>query len=226
MGTFYTNVTVKGPTQAQVVDILKAGGRTAYVSPTVDGFTVVYDRQTEDQDEQELIGLACQLSTRLGCPALAALVHDSDIFVYWLCEAGQVTDCYNSAPDYFEPEMPDPPTATGGDAAALCRAFGQAAAAPAVADLFEQAASSDPAEDEFIDSALFPFSPNYHETLQAITDGSIPLPGGDYLFAEDIHGELAALLGMPPFAAGVGYLYLENGELPEGLAQSDLARSP
>jgi Tol biopolymer transport system component len=82
MGLFYTNITLYGPNQQQVTQYLKTLGRAAYVSPTVDGFTVVYDKQTEDQDERELIDLACGLSRAFQCPALAALVHDSDVFAY------------------------------------------------------------------------------------------------------------------------------------------------
>ena len=122
MGLFYTNITLRGPSQQQVAEHLKALGRTAHVSPTVDGFTVVYDRQTEDQDKRVLTGLACDLSQTFRCPALAALVHDSDVFAYWLCESGGVTDTYDSIPAYFGGE-PSPPA--GGDVEKLCRAFGR-----------------------------------------------------------------------------------------------------
>jgi hypothetical protein len=46
----------------------------------------------------------------------------------------------------------------------------------------------------------------------------------DYLFAEDIHRELVAALGMPAFAAVAGYYVIENGETPEGLDKAALSR--
>ena len=100
MGAFYTNITLHGPDQEQVIQCLIQMKRTAYVSPTVGGYTVVYDEETENQDDADLMGLASQLSRALECPALAALVHDSDIFAYWLFKTGTLMDEYDSAPGY------------------------------------------------------------------------------------------------------------------------------
>jgi len=45
-----------------------------------------------------------------------------------------------------------------------------------------------------------------------------------YLFEYERHAELVRLLGLPDIAVATGYEYIEGGELPEGLEESDLRR--
>jgi hypothetical protein len=122
VGSFYTNVTLRTADQKRVVDALRAARRQAIVSPPANSCTVVFDRESEDQDIDVLNELASSLSGRLGCPALAVLNHDDDVLIYTLHERGELVDDYNSSPAYFtdgpgaEPE--------GGDAERLCHAFG------------------------------------------------------------------------------------------------------
>lgn len=46
-----------------------------------------------------------------------------------------------------------------------------------------------------------------------------------YTFAVERHTDLAAALGIAPFGVGVGFRYVADGELPEGLEQDDLVRT-
>jgi hypothetical protein len=52
------------------------------------------------------------------------------------------------------------------------------------------------------------------------------LPSGrdGYLFEHERHAELVGLLGLPDIAVATGYRYIEAGELPEGLEESNLRR--
>src|SRR5262249_19491163 len=51
--------------------------------------------------------MASRLSKALNRPVIAFLVHDSDVFFYWLYNGGKELDRYNSAPGYFtDEEMP------------------------------------------------------------------------------------------------------------------------
>jgi hypothetical protein len=184
MGLFYTNITLFEANRTKVVEQV-AGKRNAYVSPTVDGFTVIYDKHTEDQDPEIIKELTSSLSKNLVCNALAVLVHDSDIFVYWLYNHGKLLDYYNSVPSYFE-DTEEPSSPTGGDAKKLCSAFGIHDAINRVNQIFQTAERS---------------------TLNMDTD--------DFLAGEDIHRELAQALNIPIFAVETGYYTIDNGELSD-----------
>jgi hypothetical protein len=121
MGGFYTNYTLRGPSQQAVAAAL--AGRNAIISPERGGCVVAYDEASDDQDQAVIAGLASRLSARLHCPVLAVLDHDDDILWFQLHEDGTLTDEYDSTPGYFDPSAePSPPA--GGNAQALCRAFG------------------------------------------------------------------------------------------------------
>jgi hypothetical protein len=51
-------------------------------------------------------------------------------------------------------------------------------------------------------------------------------PSGEdgYVFEHERHAELVRLLELPDIAVATGYEYIEEGELPEGLEESDLRR--
>ena len=119
MGSFYTNYTLRGPNQQAVAAALS--GRSAVVTPALDGCIVVYDEQSDDQDSSVVSQLGARLSGALNCPVLAIINHDDDVLFYQLFERGAATDEYCSAPGYFSGEETPP---SGGDARKLCNAFG------------------------------------------------------------------------------------------------------
>lgn len=121
MGGFYTNYTLRGPSQKAVVSALT--GRKAIVSPVSSGCVVAYDEASDEQNGEAIAVLASHLSRSLHCPVLAVLDHDDDILWYQLYEDGKLTDQYNSTPGYFDPSA-KPSAPAGGNAERLCRAFG------------------------------------------------------------------------------------------------------
>ena len=121
MGGFYTNYTLRGPSQNAVATAL--AGRKAIVSPESCGCVVAYDEVSDDQDGEAIAALASHLSRSLHCPVLAVLDHDDDILWYQLYEDGKLTDEYDSTPGYFDPSA-EPSAPAGGDAERLCRALG------------------------------------------------------------------------------------------------------
>jgi hypothetical protein len=121
MGNFYTNYTLRGPSQQGVAKALT--GRSAIVTPQQDGCVVVFDEQSDEQNMDVLTDLARDLSGELRCPVLAVLNHDDDILWYQLYLIGELSDEYNSCPSYFDPEA-EPSGPEGGDAQKLCVAFG------------------------------------------------------------------------------------------------------
>lgn len=121
MGSFYTNLTIRGPGQEAVASELK--GRSAFVSPPMNGSVVVFDEECDEQDPKVLAKLASRLSSRFSCPVLAVLNHDDDVLWFRLYKSGDLLDEYDSYPGFSEGDD----TATqprGGDARALCDAFG------------------------------------------------------------------------------------------------------
>ena len=77
MGGFYTNYTLRGPSQQAVSAAL--AGRKAVVTPEHAGCVVAFDEASDDQDEERIAELASRLSSELRCPVLAVLDHDDDI---------------------------------------------------------------------------------------------------------------------------------------------------
>ncbi len=136
MGFFYTNVTLYKAPRNQVADFLASKKRIALISPTQDNFTVVYDRETEDQDTRVLMMLSESLSRQFKCTVWASLVHDSDIYMYWLYGSGKLLDTYNSAPGYFDAGA-ERLAPAGGDANKLCGAFEHAEGIPEVIRIFD-----------------------------------------------------------------------------------------
>ena len=122
MGAFYGNITLKGPSQSQVVEALR--GRRAIVSPSLEDLTVVFDSACDEQDVEEIEELTERLSRELNCAALAILVHDDDVFAYFLFQGGASVDSYNSCPSYFDFDSSDEPAGPeGGNPDLLCAAF-------------------------------------------------------------------------------------------------------
>jgi len=121
VGNFYTNITLRSRDTDRIVTSLTELRRPALVAPPSDGFSVVYDRASEDQDPKVIDEAARHLSARLECAALAVVNHDDDVLWLGLYERGKVVDEYTSAPGYFDGEERAP---EGGDAERLCRAFG------------------------------------------------------------------------------------------------------
>ena len=186
MGNFYVNHTVRAP-QDRVAALLEREGRTAFVGPTADGFTVVCDRACDDQDPAAITEVGGRLSAALDGPVLAVLNHDDDVLCYWLFEKGQLVEEYNSCPDYFDDdegggfgifsgdEEDDEPAAGGaiGDGAELCRAFGR---------------------------------PDRYGRVRSILTARQPL------FALETHQALVSALGLPEGAVGSGYRYVAGGD--------------
>ncbi len=120
MGGFYTNYTLRGPSQQAVAAVL--AGRKAVVTPQNNGCVVAYDEESDNQDMKCISELAARMSRSLHCPVLAVVDHDDDILWYQLYENGELTDEYDSTPGYFDPTAePSPPA--GANAERLCAAF-------------------------------------------------------------------------------------------------------
>lgn len=122
MGNFYTNLTVVGPSQEQVINAVKALELNAFVSQSFSGLTMVCEEKSDTQDESIWHRVAKQLSQKLICPVMAALIHDDDLFLYALYCQGKLLDDYHSCPSYWGTVKDEGPR--GGNVDALVAAFG------------------------------------------------------------------------------------------------------
>lgn len=102
MGAFFTNYHLRG------TDVAAAAQATAdliatraYLSPVKDGWITLYDETSESQDTAEITCLARELSQHLNTAVFAFLIYDSDVFIYYLFDHGELIDEYNSDPAYF-----------------------------------------------------------------------------------------------------------------------------
>ena len=120
MGSFYANHTVCAPNLSIIESIEKI--RPAFVSKNENGCLVVFDEQSENQDEEYMQDTNILLSQKTGGVVLSALIHDDSMLLYWLSINGKIVQKYNSMPSLFLDEEPRPPE--GGNSSELCAAFG------------------------------------------------------------------------------------------------------
>lgn len=142
MGNTYANVTLHGPSQADIAAGVGSLGMAAVVSPTRERATVVFSSLETTMD------LARGLSEEMKCPAWAVLVSDDDLLLYWLFNKGELLDEYNSCPGYSTGESLPP---SGGDAGVLCRALGRPATADAVLAILKEPKNiEDPGQSRYL----------------------------------------------------------------------------
>ena len=122
MGLFCVNFHFRTTDHKAVSEALDRRGIRRYrVVPANSGWTSVYEEQASEQDDRRIRDLAGSLSENLHVPAIAFMVHDSDIACYWLLDNGQLLDEYNSDPGYFDNDTDGPPSPSGGRADVLVR---------------------------------------------------------------------------------------------------------
>jgi hypothetical protein len=122
MSNYYSNFTLKGPSQDKIVKVLRERGCNAYITPTTKDLTVVFDAQSDDQDMATVHELGAALSSQLSCAVLGMLVHDQNVLCYCLYRGGELVDSYDSCPSYFDVHASETPP-SGGKPDVLCAAF-------------------------------------------------------------------------------------------------------
>lgn len=199
MGNWYTNVAVKGAQQSDVVAVLEELGRRAYVTPETLGWVVVYDQQTDEFDLGILESLSLTLSTRLTCTALASCNADDDVLWLALYENGSLSTRYASSRKAFEDGDEFPELAE--TAQVLARVFHKPEAKLQVLSLLRKS----------------------HGIL-GLLGFYLKIRLG-YVVEVARHLDLSNLLGMPRAAVGLGYTYVNKGEIPEGIDREGLRRT-
>lgn len=135
MGTTYANITLKGPKAQDILQELGNQGRSAFVSPTEDDLTTVYDMDSDEGDTTALTDLAEDLSGYFGCPALAVQTVDEELFNYWLFSDGEMLDSYKSPSQSLDPEGKGNTRSQGGKPELLAQLFNTDATREEIVDI-------------------------------------------------------------------------------------------
>lgn len=196
MGNWYTNVSLHGTNQSDVVAVLEELGRRAYVTPERDGWLVVYDQECDKFDLDMLASLALTLSTRLPCTALASFNADDDILWLGVWENGVLATRYASSTKEFD-DADEFPTLQE-TAQVLGRIFQKPQARRQVLRILGRS-----------HSALGLLSLYFKIRLA-------------YLVEVQRHLDLSDLLGIPRASVGLGFHYVERGETPENIDRDEL----
>lgn len=228
MGNKYSNVTVYGPTQAEVVAALDNLGHRAFVAPSMNRFTVVYDEDKWQElnrdksynrslsgEEREhlkraLMAVPFDLSTELQCAVFAVTNFDDDVLSYDLIINGRSLDTYHS---------------TG--------IFEAASEYEAAMEVFEDSDDPNAELPEEVDEIEARKSRGGNAQALCEAFGApevqervrILLHETHFTFEVWRHMELAELLKMPNYAIGCDYQDALEGNLPEDLSLSDLQRA-
>lgn len=135
MSSNYANITLKGPTAQDIMHELDNLGRSAFIAPTVDGLTTVFDMDSDEGDIDTLSALAEDLSSYFGCPVLAVQGSDEEMLQYRLFADGDLLDSYTSpvpARDLGETGMTK---SVGGKADVLAQQFAAESSSEDVAEV-------------------------------------------------------------------------------------------
>ncbi|HYL86610.1 MAG TPA: hypothetical protein VE263_20465 [Candidatus Angelobacter sp.] len=199
MGNWYTNICVKGAAQADVVATLDELGRRAYVTPELGGWIIVYDQESDKFDLNELESLALTLSARLSCLALASFNADDDVLWLGLYDHGTLATRYASEKKHFEDagEFPHIPEV----ADVLCRIF-------EVPDKNQQVRKILGRPHGILGLLSTFFKLRIAYVVEVLR-----------------HSDLAEALGIPMASVGLGYEYVNRGEIPEGLIRGNLRKT-
>ena len=80
MGLFCANFHFRTTEDRALSEAVQRRGVTRYrVVPATSGWTSLYEEQASEQDDRRILDFAGTLSEDLHVPAIAFLVHDSDI---------------------------------------------------------------------------------------------------------------------------------------------------
>jgi Ankyrin repeats (3 copies) len=122
VGLFCVNFHFRTTDDRALSSALSRRGVSRYrIATAKRGWTSLFEEQASQQDDQRIHELAGGLSQDLQAPAIAFMVHDSDIACYWLFDNGRLLDEYNSCPDYFNDDADESSSPSGGQPDVLLR---------------------------------------------------------------------------------------------------------
>lgn len=232
MGITYGNIVLYRVNQSSLIKHLSVIGREAYVSPTINNFTVVYDKAVDGPEQKDitklidldsnfknilknygydhigtLVCLTSYLSKEFKCVGLAIFIWDATLFWYHLSRNGQMLDEYTTnADDSWNPGKPILKFCSnikGGNSQQLCQAFN----ITRVQEVETILRKSNGGNEQPYLLTLPPYNLSYYLALLTV---------GSYCCKTLRHEALARALGIcPGWVVGLNYLAIETGEFVE-----------
>ncbi len=198
MGNFYTNIVLRGAPREAALACLKKLRRDAFVSPTEDDATVVYDAESEDQDLGVLDRLAAKLTKRLRCVALCFLNHDDDMLVCLLFRNGaRIAQWVWDPTGFLEGTVAADPPPAFADAVAHACGCGASGVSAVLTDAAKPPLASEQGGAAGADAV------------------------GGPVFAWLVHQALVEALGFGRYSVGLGYRGVKAGRAKELFGAED-----
>jgi hypothetical protein len=232
MGATFTHLVVLGPDLEDVISCIRDINRRAYVGPTVRGWTLIAEEDSESFDFAVVRAFAERVSTGLKCPAISVQFYDDDVFLLQVYSSGAFIESYSSNPAYGASEISEMlQVDRGGDVEKIALALNK----PEVVQALQAALHGQPEE---LDSEFEDLSQRMAEALRIgdiDTVKAVQLrlmektremsESGDDPFLKYAPGFDARrrftlfvnALQLPSFSQDFGYCYLDNGEELSGL---------
>ena len=194
MGTSYEGLLAVGELD-EVAAALADGGVTAYVAAAASGRIAVIPKGDRRWNVADVAPIAVLLSGQHGLPVLAHDMYDSDRLWLWVYEHGVVTHEYIS-------EM-----ATVGDVVETSQGFIRTVDGVGYA-LDDPAAPRGPRGAD--PGRLVPFGVG---TIDHAHLGRLLASASDWVFANEMHAEIAVALNLDPEPLTTAYHWIERGHV-------------
>ena len=142
MGAFLVNFHVRTDSSDEVRESLESLESSGWIAGPHQGWVSFWDEQASRQDTDRIEHLAAKVSQSTRRPLIAFMVHDSDVFCYWLYENGRQLDEFNSYPRYWGDEQIDE-AALAADADTLVKFCRPGTTAGQLRELLKQTTAAD-----------------------------------------------------------------------------------
>lgn len=207
MGNFYVNIIAK-TTAKDTVSFLKSKGSSAYVMPTGEQECVIYEEQCDTQDIAYMYKLLQELTADKDCSALGVLNHDDDMLflVLWNKGEHQVDFTIGYGPEDMDMnyELDEEGVPIGWSEET------EEEKAIKETEKYEQGKVMANALSKIFEVA------DTQAILEVLTQ--------DFVFAVEIHSNLAEVLALPDASIGLGYNYIEDGQADDELDMDQLIK--
>ncbi len=97
-GTIHVRTSDRDAVRSAVESLVCERTKRFLIAPSIGGWVTVFpEHNGQDSSVSEALAAKLPDKTLIHC-----LVHDDDVFAYWVFEGGRIIDTYNSCPNYLK----------------------------------------------------------------------------------------------------------------------------